>query len=61
MTVKETCVALGISRDTLYRRMKAKVIEPIPRNRAQIKTPLRFRKEDVDALRSGQDRQAGRA
>ena len=50
MTVKQTCAVLDISRDTLYRRMKAGTILPVPRNLAQSKTPLKFLRADVLAL-----------
>ena len=52
MTVKETCARLDISRDTLYRRMKEQVIVPLPRNQVQTRTPLRFRRADVERLAS---------
>ena len=50
MTVKETCARLDISRDTLYRRMKDKVLVPLPRNQMQARTPLHFRRADVERL-----------
>ena len=50
MTVKETCARLDISRDTLYRRMKDKVLVPLPRNQMQSRTPLRFDRADVERL-----------
>ena len=50
MTTKQTCARLGISRDTLYRRIDAGIIQPIPRNQIQDRSPLKFRREDVERL-----------
>ena len=54
MTVKETCARLDISRDTLYRRIDAGLIKPLPKqNPALLREPLRFDPADVERLAQG--------
>ena len=50
MTAEEVCRELGISRKTLYNRMKAKRIAPIRSKPALDREPLQFRRADVLAL-----------
>ena len=57
MSVKEVCETLNISRSTLYLRIKQGRITPeYPVNPALDRVPPRFRQEDIDRLRSADDK-----
>jgi len=52
MTIKEVMDELGLSRDTLYRRIRNKELVPMPKlNPYRRKEKLRFRLEDVERLK----------
>lgn len=53
MSTKEVCEYLGISHDTLRRRVKAGKIVPIKKSEALDKQPLFFARADVERLKSG--------
>ena len=53
MTIKEVMSELGLSRDSVYRRIRDKQIEPLPKlNPNRRIEPLRFRVEDVERLKA---------
>ena len=52
MTVKEVLAELGISRSTLYERMKDGTLTPLPKPPAlRRQRVLLFRREDVERLK----------
>jgi predicted DNA-binding transcriptional regulator AlpA len=52
MTAAEVCAELHISRKTLYNRIKAERLTPLPKqNPALDIEPLRFLREDVERLK----------
>lgn len=54
MTVKEVLAELGISRSTLYERMKDGTLTPLPKPPAlRRQRVLLFRREDVERLKGG--------
>lgn len=52
MTIKDVLAELGISRTTLYERMKEGVLVPLPRAPGlRRQSRLTFRREDVERLK----------
>ena len=52
MTIQEVMDELGLSRDTLYRRIRDKQIVPMPKINPLLRIEkLRFRMEDVERLK----------
>lgn len=52
MTVDEVLTELGISRATLSRRQSQGYITPVRDNPALLKQPIKFRREDVERLKT---------
>ena len=53
MTIKEVMSELGLSRDSVYRRIRDKQLEPLPKlNPNRRIEALRFRPEDVERLKA---------
>lgn len=51
LNTAQALAELGVSRDTLYRRIKDKEIVPIIKNPALRRQPFLFRREDIDRLK----------
>ncbi len=51
MTTKEVLEYLEISRPTLYKRIEEGLIAPLPRPAVLRKSPLEFRRPDVERLK----------
>ena len=57
MTIKDVMSELGLSRDSVYRRIRDKQLEPLPKlNPNRRIEPLRFRPEDVERLKENPPR-----
>jgi predicted DNA-binding transcriptional regulator AlpA len=58
MTTKEVCEFLGISRATLYNRIEAGKLKPIPSNSVLEKAPLKFDRAAIEAYKEAAERAA---